>query len=102
MVSDEAVPTSPFVYAADVEVPASEDDGLCGPDSLDPAQVEGTIVACDRGVYDRVAKSAEVARAGGVGMVLLNVSDNSTDADFHSVPDRAPQRARTRTRSTPT
>lgn len=86
MVSDQAVPTSPFVYAADVEVPASEDDGLCGPDSLDPAQVEGTIVACDRGVYDRVAKSAEVARAGGVGMVLLNTSDNSIDADFHSVP----------------
>lgn len=86
MVSDKAVPTSPFVYAADVEVPASEDDGLCGPDSLDPAQVEGTIVACDRGVYDRIAKSAEVARAGGVGMVLLNTSDNSIDADFHAVP----------------
>ncbi|GAA4379835.1 hypothetical protein GCM10023146_39510 [Nocardioides caricicola] len=86
MVSDKAVPTSPFVYAADVEVAESEDDGLCGPDSLDPAKVEGTIVACDRGVYDRIAKSAEVARAGGVGMVLLNTSDNSIDADFHSVP----------------
>ena len=84
MVSDQAVPNSPFVHAADVE--ATPDDGLCGPDSLDPELVEGAIVACDRGVYDRVAKSAEVERAGGVGMVLLNVSNNSTDADFHSVP----------------
>ena len=51
-----------------------EEAALCGPDSLDPAQADGTIVVCDRGVYDRVAKSAEVARAGGVGMVLANVT----------------------------
>ena len=44
------------------------------------------IVQCDRGVYDRVAKSAEVKRAGGIGMVLTNTSPNSLDADFHSVP----------------
>nr|WP_241982015.1 S8 family serine peptidase [Cryobacterium sp. TMT3-29-2] len=36
---------------------------LCGPDSLDPAKVAGAIVFCQRGVYDRVAKSAEVKRA---------------------------------------
>ncbi|HWJ81255.1 MAG TPA: S8 family serine peptidase [Nocardioides sp.] len=62
------------------------DAALCAPDSLDPAKVQGKIVLCDRGVYDRVAKSAEVARAGGVAMILGNVSPNSLDADFHSVP----------------
>ena len=66
---------------------ASETDAaLCAPDSLDPAVVTGTIVLCERGVYDRVAKSAEVERAGGVAMILGNVTPNSLDADFHSVP----------------
>jgi hypothetical protein len=52
------------------------------------AAVSGTIVVCDRGVYDRVAKSAEVARAGGIGMVLVNVplAADDVDNDFHSVP----------------
>lgn len=59
---------------------------LCGPNSLDPAVVTGKIVVCDRGTYDRVAKSAEVKRAGGVGMILTNVTPGSLDADFHSVP----------------
>ncbi|HSE72208.1 MAG TPA: S8 family serine peptidase, partial [Nocardioidaceae bacterium] len=43
---------------------------LCYGGTLDPAKVAGTVVVCDRGVIDRVAKSAEVARAGGVGMIL--------------------------------
>lgn len=59
---------------------------LCGPGSLDPAKISGKVVVCDRGTYDRVAKSAEVARGGGVGMILVNVSASSLDADKHSVP----------------
>lgn len=59
---------------------------LCGPGSLDPAQVDGRIVFCQRGVYDRVAKSAEVARAGGIGMLLVNRTPASVDTDLHSVP----------------
>ena len=60
---------------------------LCGPSTLDPAKVTGKMVVCVRGVYDRVAKSAEVARAGGVAMVLANpTAGQSLDADFHSVP----------------
>lgn len=59
---------------------------LCGPGTLDPAKVTGKIVNCDRGTFDRVAKSAEVKRAGGIGMVLTNVTPGSLDADFHSVP----------------
>lgn len=59
---------------------------LCGPDLLDPAKTTGKIVVCYRGEYDRVAKSAEVKRAGGVGMILVNPTENSLDADFHAVP----------------
>ena len=67
--------------------PAGNDAQLCGPGTLDPALVEpDTIIVCDRGVYDRVAKSAEVARVGGIGMVLVNVTPSSMDSDAHSVP----------------
>jgi hypothetical protein len=53
---------------------------------LDPAKVAGKIVACDRGVNARINKSLAVQAAGGVGMILLNTSVNSLNADFHFVP----------------
>jgi subtilisin family serine protease len=53
---------------------------------LDPAKVAGKIVLCDRGTNARVNKSLAVQQAGGVGMVLVNVSPNSINADFHFVP----------------
>ncbi|WP_446698708.1 S8 family serine peptidase [Arthrobacter sp. H16F315] len=59
---------------------------LCGPDTLDPAKVAGKVVVCDRGVFDRVAKSKEVQRGGGVGMILVNLSNSSLDTDKHAVP----------------
>ena len=59
---------------------------LCAPNTLDATKVAGTIVVCDRGVVDRVAKSAEVKRAGGAGMVLVNLTDGSLDGDVHTVP----------------
>ncbi|WP_323961871.1 S8 family serine peptidase [Arthrobacter sp. JZ12] len=80
------VPDSPVVLSADAAAAGGVDPDLCGPNSLDPALVAGKVVVCDRGVYDRVAKSAEVARAGGVGMILVNLVDSSTDTDKHSVP----------------
>lgn len=64
----------------------AEEVRLCNPGSLDPAQADGKIVVCDRGVYDRVAKSLAVKQAGGVGMVLVNIGGGSEDADLHSVP----------------
>ncbi|CAN7204210.1 S8 family serine peptidase [Arthrobacter sp. LjRoot14] len=59
---------------------------LCAPGTLDPAKTAGKIVVCDRGVVDRTAKSMTVAQAGGVGMVLVNLTPNSLDVDLHSVP----------------
>jgi subtilisin family serine protease len=53
---------------------------------LDPAIVAGKIVVCDRGVTARVNKSLAVSEAGGVGMVLANVTPGSLNADFHFVP----------------
>ena len=53
---------------------------------LDPAKVTGKIVVCDRGVTARIDKSLAVMEAGGVGMVLVNTSPNSINADLHFVP----------------
>ena len=53
---------------------------------LDPAKVAGKIVVCDRGVTGRTNKSLAVQEAGGVGMILVNTSANSINADFHIVP----------------
>lgn len=71
---------APLVYAGNVG------DPLCAPGSLNPALVTGKIVACDRGVYARVDKSLAVKQAGGVGMILMNVTPNSLNADLHYVP----------------
>jgi subtilisin family serine protease len=62
---------------------AADNDGM---PVLDPAKVAGKIVLCDRGVNARVSKSLAVQQAGGVGMVLVNTSPNSLNADFHYVP----------------
>jgi len=63
------------------------DAELCLGGSLDPAQVNGKIVLCLRGVNARVQKSQEVARAGGVGMILYNPSDaQELNTDNHYVP----------------
>lgn len=55
---------------------------------LDPAKVAGKIVVCERGSTDRVNKSLAVKQAGGVGMVLINVTGGATDlySDIHAVP----------------
>jgi subtilisin family serine protease len=63
---------------------AAVDNG--GVPVLDPAKVAGKIVVCDRGVTARVNKSLAVQEAGGVGVILVNTSANSLNADFHYVP----------------
>jgi subtilisin family serine protease len=63
---------------------AAEDNG--GVPVLDPAKIAGKIVVCDRGTTARVNKSLAVLEAGGVGMILVNTSVSSINADFHFVP----------------
>ncbi|WP_369813669.1 PA domain-containing protein [Frigoribacterium sp. RIT-PI-h] len=75
--------SSPAVAAAGAATTAVT---LCAPDPPDPAKAAGTIVLCARGVYDRTAKSAEVERAGGIGMVLVNPTSSPVDLDEHAVP----------------
>jgi subtilisin family serine protease len=78
LVDSEAIPAT--------GVPAA-DARLCLPDSLDAASAAGKIVVCTRGVNDRVEKSATVKAAGGVGMILVNVTDTqSLNGDYHTVP----------------
>lgn len=77
----EASPTASLVDAEDVG------NQLCDPETDFTADVTGTIVLCQRGVYDRVEKSRAVAEAGGVGMILHNVNDTqSLVTDNHWVP----------------
>ena len=77
-----------FVTSLSVKLASATDTNakLCAPDTLDPAKAAGKIVQCDRGVVDRIAKSFEVRRAGGVGMVMTNTSANSLNGDYHLVP----------------
>ncbi|MFA6297711.1 MAG: S8 family serine peptidase [Nocardioides sp.] len=73
-------------FAAVVAGGDADDAALCGPDTLDPAKVAGKIVYCLRGVYDRIAKGAEVKRAGGAALIMANPSPNSLNADIQAVP----------------
>ncbi len=75
-----------LVLAAAVAPPGTANANLCFANTLDPALAAGKIVVCERGVSARVDKSAEVERAGGIGMILINVVPGSTDLDNHSVP----------------
>lgn len=88
--SDAATPTTGALVLSDVlgaATATAADVKLCAPNSLDASKVAaGSIIVCDRGVYDRVSKSAEVARVGGIGMIMVNVTPGSVDADAHSVP----------------
>ncbi|MEV8267426.1 S8 family serine peptidase [Microbacterium sp. NPDC076911] len=80
--------TDDVIYAGDATLAgqSTTEAALCYLDTLDPALVEGKIVVCDRGTIARVEKSEAVAEAGGVGMILVNVTPGSLDNDFHSVP----------------
>jgi subtilisin family serine protease len=77
-----------LVTATAVKLAAAtaDDARRCFAGTLDPAKAAGKVVVCDRGVSDRVAKSAEVKRAGGAAMVLTNFGQTGLSADLHSIP----------------
>ena len=90
-----AVGPAPFVDSTAAGLPGADPTkvALCyaaidnaGVAVLDPTKIAGKIVLCDRGVTARVNKSLAVQQAGGIGMVLVNTSPNSINADFHFVP----------------
>ncbi len=78
----------PLIKSTTAGLPGANADEvrLCFPGTLDPAVVTGKIVQCDRGVNARVDKSLAVKMAGGLGMILTNVSPSSLNADLHYLP----------------
>ncbi len=78
----------PLATALSVKLAGATDANakICAPGTLDPAKATGKVIVCDRGVVDRIVKGFEVKRAGGVGLVLANVSPNSINGDYHPVP----------------
>ncbi|WP_067018612.1 S8 family serine peptidase [Streptomyces dysideae] len=88
-ISASAVPSAPLIdgaKAAKSGVDATK-AAQCQADALDPDKVKGAIVVCARGVNARIDKSAQVKAAGGVGMVLYNVSSADEEvADAHTIP----------------
>jgi subtilisin family serine protease len=80
------VADKPVVVAAAAAAAGAANPNLCGPGSLDATKVAGKVVVCDRGVVDRTAKSQEVQDKGGVGMILVNLTSSSEDADNHVLP----------------
>jgi subtilisin family serine protease len=83
-----AVGPAPLVYSGDVGLPGvnATEVQLCFPGTLDSTKVTGKIVVCDRDVIARTDKSLAVQQAGGVGMILVNRSSGSLNADLHFVP----------------
>lgn len=80
------VANKPVIVAAAAAAAGATNANLCAPGTLDPSKVAGKVVVCDRGVVDRTAKSQEVQDKGGVGMILVNLTSSSEDADNHVLP----------------
>ncbi len=90
MVSRRPLPQARIVLGARAAAPgtAPQDAALCTPGSLDAGVVANAIVVCARGSIGRLDKSAAVARAGGVGMVLTDTGGGGAGValDLHAVP----------------
>ncbi|WCJ37334.1 Subtilase family protein [Euphorbia peplus] len=80
----------PIISAADARAVNStvNDALLCKDGSLDAKKAKGKILVCLRGINGRVQKGEEAAKAGAVGMVLVNdkSSQNEILADPHLLP----------------
>jgi subtilisin family serine protease len=84
----EGIGQTPAVLAVEAAAEGVDpaDAQQCFEDTLDPAVVTGKIVVCDRGVIARVEKSINVAAAGGAGLILVNPTASSVNADNHVIP----------------
>ncbi len=88
MASSRPVGPARLVLAGEVAARGAtrEEARLCTPGSLDASRTSGAVVLCRRGGNGRVAKSAAVRQADGVGMVLVNTRPGTVESDLHSVP----------------
>ncbi|KAI3522524.1 hypothetical protein L1887_00376 [Cichorium endivia] len=61
---------------------------ICMPESLDNELVRGKIVICDRGGNARVKKGEVVKEAGGIGVIVSNVSPQGEGlvSDSYTIP----------------
>ena len=77
---------APILGALPTEAGATPDQKqrLCFNGFVPPSP--GKIVVCQRGVNARIDKSLAVLNAGGVGMIMVNATPNSVNADLHFVP----------------
>ncbi|MFL6029663.1 MAG: S8 family peptidase [Gaiellaceae bacterium] len=75
----------PLPQPAETALTNAQKQRLCYPDTL-PASAAGKIVVCERGVNARIDKSLAVAQAHGIGMIMINPTVNSVNADLHFVP----------------
>jgi hypothetical protein len=87
MASDRRI-RSRLVFAGDVPARSATPRAarLCEPGALDAARVDDAVVLCERGGTARVSKSAAVAQAGAIAMILANTAPGATSADAHAVP----------------
>lgn len=89
-ISDDGLDSAPLILAEEAALDGAAKADLCGPGKLDPAKVEGKIVVCDRGEFALVDKAAEVADAGGVGMVLVNTPGPNASSDVFAIQYQIP------------
>ncbi len=77
---------APILGALPTEAGATPDQKmrLCFDGFVPPSP--GKIVVCERGVNARIDKSLAVLHAGGAGMIMVNATPNSVNADLHFVP----------------
>lgn len=61
---------------------------FCKEGALDSEKSKGKILVCFRDDNDRIDKGVQVARAGAVGMILVNDKETGNDimADPHLIP----------------
>lgn len=81
----------PLVYAGGEGGGDGYSSSLCLEGSLEPKDVKGKIVLCDRGINSRAAKGEVVKKAGGVAMILANgvFDGEGLVADCHVLPATA-------------
>ncbi|KAL5981531.1 hypothetical protein ACLOJK_015593 [Asimina triloba] len=65
---------------------SSNDAVLCNPGSLDPAKVEGKIVACEAGGVYSARKGEVVKEAGGAGMIVMQSERTEIYPAQHFLP----------------